>query len=130
MTTDLLKLHPSHARNHGADYLSNRLDPTWLMSLAMPMLPFYYAMRPPNSRNASSCTVPERGQTSIAAGSYRPQKEEGSPTPEWGLNRYGRRNPARGMRLRGTFSFGPNNSLYIGAYRSFVRFSSDARPED
>ena len=27
--------------------------------------------------------------------------------------------------LWGTFEFGPNNSLYIGAYRGFVRFSSE-----
>jgi len=27
--------------------------------------------------------------------------------------------------LWGTFAFGPNNSLYIGAYRGFVRFRSD-----
>jgi len=29
--------------------------------------------------------------------------------------------------LWGTFSFGPNNSLYIGAYRGFVRFRSDSK---
>lgn len=27
--------------------------------------------------------------------------------------------------LMGTFSFGPNNRLYIGAYRGFIRFGSD-----
>jgi len=27
--------------------------------------------------------------------------------------------------LWGTFTFGPNNSLYIGAYRGFVRISSN-----
>ena len=27
--------------------------------------------------------------------------------------------------LWGTFAFGPNNSLYIGAYRGFIRFSSE-----
>ena len=30
--------------------------------------------------------------------------------------------------LWGTFAFGPNNSLYIGAYRGFIRFSSDGQP--
>ncbi len=30
--------------------------------------------------------------------------------------------------LWGTFAFGPNNSLYIGAYRGFIRFKSDSRP--
>jgi hypothetical protein len=29
--------------------------------------------------------------------------------------------------LWGTFAFGPNNSLYIGAYRGFVRFRSDSK---
>jgi len=31
--------------------------------------------------------------------------------------------------LWGTFAFGPNNSLYIGVYRGFVRFRSDAIPK-
>ena len=26
----------------------------------------------------------------------------------------------------GTFSFGPNNSIFIGTFRGYVRFSSDA----
>ncbi len=30
--------------------------------------------------------------------------------------------------LMGTFAFGPNNSLYIGAYRGFIRFRSSDRP--
>lgn len=28
-----------------------------------------------------------------------------------------------------TYTFGPNNSIYIGAYRGFLKFSSDPRPE-
>ena len=31
--------------------------------------------------------------------------------------------------LWGTFAFGPNNSLYIGAYRGFIRFRSASKPE-
>ncbi len=27
-----------------------------------------------------------------------------------------------------TYTFGPNNSIYIGAYRGFLKFSSDPRP--
>ena len=27
-----------------------------------------------------------------------------------------------------TYTFGPNNSIYIGAYRGFIKFSSDPRP--
>jgi len=30
--------------------------------------------------------------------------------------------------LWGTFAFGPSNSLFIGAYRGFIRFRSDPRP--
>ncbi len=29
-----------------------------------------------------------------------------------------------------TYTFGPNNSIYIGAYRGFLKFSSDPRPEE
>jgi len=28
-----------------------------------------------------------------------------------------------------TYTFGPNNSIYIGAYRGFLKFSSDPRPD-
>ena len=28
-----------------------------------------------------------------------------------------------------TYTFGPNNSIYIGAYRGFLKFSSDPKPE-
>jgi hypothetical protein len=28
-----------------------------------------------------------------------------------------------------TYTFGPNNSIYIGAYRGFIKFSSDAKPK-
>jgi len=27
-----------------------------------------------------------------------------------------------------TYTFGPNNSIYIGAYRGFLKFSSDKKP--
>ena len=27
-----------------------------------------------------------------------------------------------------TYTFGPNNSIYIGAYRGFLKFSSDEKP--
>jgi len=28
-----------------------------------------------------------------------------------------------------TYTFGPNNSIFIGAYRGFLKFSSDPKPE-
>jgi hypothetical protein len=28
-----------------------------------------------------------------------------------------------------TYTFGPNNSIYIGAFRGFLKFSSDPKPD-
>lgn len=40
-----------------------------------------------------------------------------------GKNFYGRK---VFNNIWGTFSFGPDNSIFIGTYRGYVRFSSDA----